>query len=486
MQVFGRVRPTPCAARQGSALLMAFLMIILLYAIVFQLSFSTKSDLRVAENDVVTTQMDMAIESALQEVFDRLKTDAESAAGSESAAGGDPAAGGGAPGGAAPQGDAPEEQPADSRMDSWGRPQRSTIGEIEVRVLIQDEDSKVNLLQMLAEDEEERDLAFDRVVRVIDMFRDGSTVDVDRSEAIRIAEAMREHLRNRSQSALPQPKLLTDDEENKDIGLPLTLKEFEVLDHLDESLFRDFRDEHGYIVHSLGAYLTVWSAVQRGPGATDGSGAEAGGSGANNEQGAGSGGGEDGGGSSGEPNWGVSVNVNTAPVGVLKALIDDRVVSSRFWDAVIEYRNLEKKEDEGTQASEEDQTPPQLDEYGQEIVEREFFDSLDELQEVDGFERLDSEARDKLLALLCTQSHVFSIYVTARKKRSDDQDFGGYLGAPPKGLREDLQRKGQMRTVRCVVWRYKSEETVRIVPIVRWEVLDYTPFEVVDYPDEDR
>ncbi|MFM7298501.1 MAG: hypothetical protein ACKO4Q_14955, partial [Planctomycetota bacterium] len=49
--------------RKGSALLMAFLMIILLYAIVFQLSYGTKADLRVAENDVTITQMDMAIES---------------------------------------------------------------------------------------------------------------------------------------------------------------------------------------------------------------------------------------------------------------------------------------------------------------------------------------------------------------------------------------------------------------------------------------
>ncbi len=37
---------------------MAFLMIILLYAIIFQLNYGTKADLRVAENDVTITQMD--------------------------------------------------------------------------------------------------------------------------------------------------------------------------------------------------------------------------------------------------------------------------------------------------------------------------------------------------------------------------------------------------------------------------------------------
>ena len=92
---------------------MAFLMIILLYAIVFQLSYGTKADLRVAENDVTTTQMDMAIESALQEVYDMLKQDAAPAEGEgeAAAAGSGPPAGAGAP---AAGGEGQEEQPADS------------------------------------------------------------------------------------------------------------------------------------------------------------------------------------------------------------------------------------------------------------------------------------------------------------------------------------------------------------------------------------
>jgi hypothetical protein len=470
---------------------MAFLMIILLYAIVFQLSFGTKADLRVTENDVITTQMDMAIESALQEVFDRLKQDAEAAASSQTSGGnmgGDPSAAGA---GAAAGGQ--EQTPAsDSREDSWGRPQRSTIGEIELRVLVQDEDSKINLLQMLVEDEELRDEAFERVVRVIDMCRDGSTVDIDRSDAIRIAESIREHLSHRDQSVLARPKLASDDEEQRDLGMPLTFKEFEVLERLDERLFRDFRDERGYIVHSLGSYLTVWTCVTRGPNASDET--ESGSGGGSNDQAnaGGNPGGQpgagDGAGSAGEPSWGVCVNVNTAPVGVLKALVDDRKINSRFWDAVVEYRNLEEKEKLSGDGSEEEETAkePTLDEYGNEVVTRQFFDSLDELSEVDGYERLGDEEKDQLSQLLSTQSHVFSIFVTARKKTGTEEDFGGVLGAERQHEREDLQRKGQVRTVRSVVWRYKNGDEVRIVPIVRWEVLDYTPFEVQDYPDEDR
>jgi hypothetical protein len=42
-----------------------------------------------------------------------------------------------------------------------------------------------------------------------------------------------------------------------------------------------------------------------------------------------------------------------------------------------------------------------------------------------------------------------------------------------------------VRTVRCVVWRHAHEDgSVDSVPIVRWEVLDHSPFEVLDYPGD--
>lgn len=467
--------------RKGSALLMAFLMIILLYAIVFQLSYGTKADLRVAENDVTITQMDMAIESALQEVYDMLKQDAAPAEGEGEAAGGmAPPAGGGAPG-AGGGGQQEQDQPADSRMDSWGRPQRSTIGDIELRILVQDEDGKINVLQLLFEDEEESEKALERVARLIDFFRDGSTVDVDRSEAIRIAQVMREHLRNRLNSALPRAKQMSDIEDNRERALPMTLKEFEVLERLEPSLFRDFRDERGEIVHSLGSYLTVWTSVQQGSSKEEPAGA--GGSGAQSDPNAGGAGGQ-GNGQDNDPNWGVCVNVNTAPVAVLKALVDDRTVAPRFWDSVIEYRNLEKKEEEGAEGDEESE--PQLDEYGEEIVEREIFDAMEELEDVDGWERLEDGAKDDVRSLLCVRSHVFSIYVTARRKTGTSDDFGGTLGVPRPGEREDERGKGLVRTVRSVVWRKSDGETTQIVPLVRWEVLDYTPFEVLDFPVEGR
>jgi hypothetical protein len=38
--------------------------------------------------------------------------------------------------------------------------------------------------------------------------------------------------------------------------------------------------------------------------------------------------------------------------------------------------------------------------------------------------------------------------------------------------------------VRVVVWRRSTDDGVEVLFIVPWEELDFTPFEVEDYPDE--
>lgn len=500
-------------SRRGSALLMAFLMIILLFGIVFQLWFSTNIDLRVADNEVTATQMDLAIESALQEVYDRLKTDGEAAAsGAEGgAAGGDPASAAGA----AAAGGGGESQATDSREDSWGKPQRTTINEIDLRIVVQDEDSKINVLGMLTEDEDMAREHFDRVVRVLDLFREGSTLDVDHSDAVRMAEEIRRHLSERPQSVLPRPEVTSHDEERPDVTLPLGLREFVVLEGFDEGMFRDGRDEHGDVIHSLGAFLTVTTSLTtRGSSseADGGSGDAAGNTGTGNtntntntngtntldgntqdlggDQSGGTTGGAQGGAASGgaaggaaNSNFGVAINLNTAPVCVLKSLFDDRDMNPRFWDAVVEYRNLEDEE-KRDQESEEGAQEPVLDEYGNEVVPRQVFDSVEELTEVDGYDRIDAEMVNRLAQFVMTESQVFSIYVTAfqRSKRAPDpsEQFGVELASDKLigGLR--------WRTVRSIVWRYKQNDEVRIVPLTRWEALDYIPIEVVDYPPDDR
>jgi hypothetical protein len=177
----------------------------------------------------------------------------------------------------------------------------------------------------------------------------------------------------------------------------------------------------------------------------------------------------------------VAVNVNTAPAAVLKSLIDERVVPYRFWDELIEYRNLEEESEDDAEDEE-----PVYDEYGQEVYPRKVFDSTSELEELRGYDALSAEERLELSQFVKTQSQVFSIFVTARRSTGEQDDFGGVLGAPRAGLQEDQLGNAITRTVRSVVWRYQDGDEWKIVPLVRWEVLDYTPFEVLDYPDPNR
>ena len=67
--------PTP---RRGVALLLSMMVLIVVIVIVSQINHLTNTDARVAHNDITLTTMDLAIESALLEVYERLKEDASS------------------------------------------------------------------------------------------------------------------------------------------------------------------------------------------------------------------------------------------------------------------------------------------------------------------------------------------------------------------------------------------------------------------------
>jgi hypothetical protein len=417
-------------------------------------------------------------------------------------------------------------------MDEWGRPQRTQIGDIDLRIYVQDEDSKYNLLALLTENEDEAQKAYDRLVRILDMCREGTEEDIEPGRAESMAEAIREHLRKRRDSVVPRPKLVTDLQEldQGEIGLPLSLREFVVLDPFKESDFRDFRDEEDEVVHSIGSFLTVWTALETreafegqlssaaGAGSGAGATAETGGANEGNapQDGAGSGGDLEGGGSAGDiPSGGgqsgpvdlagltqsggqasgaqnagagakgIAVNVNTAPVAVLKALFDDRDVPQRFWDEVVEYRNQESEE--AKKEREESGEDPPLDEFGKQILELQVFESLDKLSEMTGWENLEPLQQAEIQQLLATESSVFTIYVTARKRPSgEDADLSLYLDDPDEIRAREESGAYVTKTVCCTVWRRQGEDGPQIVPIQRWEVIDYVPFEVQDYPDEDR
>jgi len=180
------------------------------------------------------------------------------------------------------------------------------------------------------------------------------------------------------------------------------------------------------------------------------------------------------------------VNVNTAPVAVLKSLFDDHDLHPRFFDRVIEYRNLEEEKSKDAPASEEAEAERPLDEYGEEIIDRKIFDSLPKLSEVEGYQDLAGEVQTRLNQLLTTQSNVFSIFVVARRSTNAEGDTSDMPGSREEVRAREEAGDTLLRVVRSVVWRHKVDDEFVVTPIVRWEVIDYVPYEVVDYPDENR
>jgi len=528
------------AGQRGVALLLALLLLVVLIAITIQISVTTGTDARIARNDMTMSSMDLAIESALLQVDEALKADGESAsqesegAGAAAAPG---ATGAQAPGAAAAPGapGAGQSEASDSQRDEWHQPQRTEINDIRLRIFVQDEDSKYNVLNIVNPDEGEAKLAEERVVRILDWCREGSReYDIDTRLAESMVKTMKEHLMRRGDSKIPRPKLLTD-VEGQDGGLPLTLEEFAPLQPFEEHHFRDLRDRDGEVVHSIASFLTVWTSLgvagdlpqtgkagstsaagaagagaKASSGATgskgaqstgkDGSTAQAGETTGGTTQGGTSGAGTDGqggaAGTAGTPgssgpttSGGYAVNVNTAPAAVLKGLFDDRDIHPRLFDRILEYRNLEEEEKESDTSSEEakkDEEEIQLDEYGREKIERRIFESLAELSEVDGFKDLPTEQQNKMNQILTTKSNVFSIYVVARRSTSVQGDMDGGLDPVEMRKREETEGDALVRVVRSVVWRRTIDEDVVLIPIVRWEVVDYLPFEVLDFPPDDR
>lgn len=472
-------RPRHAAtSKRGAALLLSFMVLIVVVTIVTQISIGTMTDARVARNDLTLARMDLAIESALMQARIQLREDAAADAEAEG--------GGGEEGGSAvpdvgdlggEDGVGAEEVPADKKADF--PPERTELNEISLRILIQDEDSKINLLNMLATDEERAEEAFQRVVRVLDLFREGTEFDVTLADAQEMAEVMRRHMLERDTQLLPRPELLSDSAEEDRRGLPLGMREFLIHEEIPDVLFTDFRDENDVIVHSVESFLTVWSSPRLYSGNDSATGAPASDAGAPGSDAPTTGGNS----SSEQATGGYAVNVNTAPPVVLKSLFDDRVVNPAFWDEVIEYRNLE--DEEAMQDEDGERREPIYDEFGDEELELQFFGSTDDLAEMRSWGDFDGELQARIKDMLTTKSSTFSIIITARRPTAANEDSTTGMD-PREAARQEEDSPSLKRVIRSVVWRHQVEDEVVVTPIVPWEVLPSSPYEVLDYPEEDR
>lgn len=457
-------------SKRGAALLLAFLVLIVIIAIVYQIYTVTQSDARITRNEITRSQMDMALASVMLQVSEDLAEDGRAALATEGDGAGDaalpaggsadPAAGGGVDGDEAGE---PPRNPdtVDSMMDAWYTPQSTNFEDIQIRIMIRDENSKYNILNMLNEDEELAAEAFDIVVRILDKARGDTDYDIDSSEAEQMATAMRDHMIDRTSSDLPRPMMLTSDTEDEDKALPLSFAEFRALEPFSDIHFEDFFDSSDTRIHGIQSFLTIYTSPaigteEIGEGLPDGTG-------------------------------GFAVNLNTAPLAVLSSMTEGREISYRLWDEILEYRNMEEEpeEIEDEEGVEDVEPEPTLDEYGEEILPKQIFDSLDELEEVFEFKGMLDPEKDQVLEHLQVTSDVFEIVLAARITTASDAEER--LEFESRREQEEYFRSGKhlVRIARTVVWRRESEEDIVMTPLVPWEIIDSAPLQVLDYPDED-
>src|SRR5262249_722402 len=144
-----------------------------------QLSFSSSVDRQIATNTIQEMQMEQLSRAAILRgraaLLVDLDDDSKGDGGST-----DPMGGGGLDSGSAPDNAGGKQKNSGPHVDSLDETWASgmvtmTLGEeggYHTRIMISDEDSKLNLLLLLAEDEDYRKLWHDRFVRALDLMRD--------------------------------------------------------------------------------------------------------------------------------------------------------------------------------------------------------------------------------------------------------------------------------------------------------------------------
>ncbi|KAA3636049.1 MAG: hypothetical protein DWP92_10155, partial [Armatimonadetes bacterium] len=226
-------RWTPRRER-GATLVLAFLTLLILIVILGDVSVRSSVEFRIAHEEVRDLRYDYAARAGFEVAKALLVQDArhpDSAPIEEAqlAEGAPLAIFAGVEGFELPDrdemGDVGEGEPApaasrppskqgsvDSFQDVWADPDRCRLtyaGDIDVEIRIIDEDSKVNLLCLVAEDEMFRWEWRDRIVLLLDTLREGTWLDLSVGEAERLADGFEDWFRGRNRGPVPRPYLST-------------------------------------------------------------------------------------------------------------------------------------------------------------------------------------------------------------------------------------------------------------------------------------
>ncbi len=505
---------------RGAAMLLTFLAIVILVVVVGQLSVSSSVDRSIAVNALNEIQYDYAAAAALHVaqamlIKDSKDEDAQSGEDPEGEGGdGSPAGDGGTP--SSPTGSDPfgsegggeGEAPADSLNDEWADDQKTQeeFGDVRVRIRIIDEDRKLNLLCLVAEDEEFREQGREQLIRLLDVFREDSRHDLSPGDAADLVDGFEKWLRAERDDDFPLPAQSTDvTEESKlawseskfknepdvVIAYPLGLDELVMVEGMTEFLLRGF-NEDGRYVPGLEDVVTIFSNVRIDADALGEGEAE-----------------EEDDGSSPAPiptsndeeddededeeeqdvpvdeedetratetNQG-RVNINTAPLAVLRALIEPEDLPFSVIEKVDEFRREIfsedyqaglGKNDNGLQYDNEDEEKDEektgLQQEDEDFI---FRDPQEVIDRVEQYYRAEFNVQDEVKADLArsiaVKSNVFTVIVEVRNSKSN-QVYSV--------LDESTSKTPPDRLYRSVVWRRKAEDgkyqCITLIPMHTW------------------
>lgn len=476
------------APESGVALVMALIFSILLYILVAELVVSSRMVRSTGENDALLARMNTLMLYELGEAEDKLLADtAGGAAGGEGAGGlgallgGEPGAEGGGPG---EEGEV-EEDPTttcDSSRDAWYEPTGHPDNDLTTYVWIEDENRKFNLLTIWSPDEEFAQASREGLTRLIDTLRQDTEWDVASSDAALMVQEIVDWARRPATESMPVPPLKSRDEADLDFAIPLHLDELMLLPSIDAELFFDkVIDQKVHL--GLESVLTIWTSLVPDPGdpeklarqrAIDAAAGRAPADPPAGEEGGGAPGEEGGEGEEEElrqpEGVGIKVNVNTATWPVLRGVLPEGEVPDRVIDGIIRYRN--EVDEEATQEA-TDSEAEEASDFGDLMLGtqplKQFFESLDDLEEVEEFAQIpDEKIKAMVMNRLTVNSDVFSIHIASLFKRNDSERKRIYL----------------LRRARSIVLRLDDGEEGKIVPIVPFEERVGLRVQPVDMQDE--
>jgi len=492
-----RVAPSRPRER-GIALILTLLVLLILYAVVSQLMLSARLDYQIAKTQASLARIEAAIEASFADAETMLQDDlagGDAAGGLGGALGGAGGGGGdlgsllgGAAAGGGDLGAGGGGEAADSLNDAWAKPSRETRGGIEVTIQVEDENRKLNLLSILSEEEEFAQESKDRLVRLLDLFREETGEDLSLGDAEVLVRNLEEWMRGSHRTEdLPRPNLLSN-VEGVSTTLPLTVDELLLVPGFTPEILYDHRSR-GIVVPGLSAFVTVWTDLEPTPEGEDGllgserpgltGGSSSGRPGLTSPSGRGDSptGPPAGEGEAGGTTLGARINVNTAPRAVLLALLPPYEMPAETIEAILRFRN-EPLDEESTEP-----TPEEILGLEEATPPTKSFATLDDLDQIPEFGNLYPGVKDKFKALLTTTSEVFTIWVTARiRPEGEDESF---LFDAATGEEEE-EGAGLLRRVRSVVLRSSGSSEAQILPLLlrelraerRWFVPDFAPGEL--------